>query len=214
MIQTSGDWLTSIWHLASGPLSSPIFVGMLRSFSSRRTGRPWPLSSMRMESRDFISSMSLRIVSTIFSPFPAGIISDLKWHSDSADLVFNFRSSHAASDVYSVNVETGKVDLWAKSITNGIDTSKFPEPELIHWTTFDKRILSGFLYRPPLKFTGKRPVIIDIHGGPEEQFRPGFGYDDAYFVKRFRYCQNLSETSVVIWLWQSVFTLGRRAEAE
>ena len=27
---------------------------------------------------------------------------------------------------------------------------------------------------PPAKFTGKRPVIIDIHGGPEGQSRPYF----------------------------------------
>src|SRR5262249_23149229 len=51
-----------------------------------------------------------------------------------------------------------------------------------HWPTFDKRILSGFLYRPPAKFTGKRPVIIDIHGGPEDQYRPEFGYEDNYFL--------------------------------
>jgi dipeptidyl aminopeptidase/acylaminoacyl peptidase len=25
-------------------------------------------------------------------------------------------------------------------------------------------------------------VIIDIHGGPEEQHRPGFGYEDNYFI--------------------------------
>jgi dipeptidyl aminopeptidase/acylaminoacyl peptidase len=27
----------------------------------------------------------------------------------------------------------------------------------------------GFLYRPPKRFTGKRPVLINIHGGPESQ---------------------------------------------
>ncbi len=55
-------------------------------------------------------------------------------------------------------------------------------PEVIHWTTFDNRTLSGFLYRPPTKFKGKHPVIIDIHGGPEEQYRPGFGHEDNYFL--------------------------------
>lgn len=27
---------------------------------------------------------------------------------------------------------------------------------------------------PPARFTGKRPVIVNIHGGPESQARPGF----------------------------------------
>jgi len=113
---------------------------------------------------------------------PVGVISDLKWRNDSTEIAFNFKSSRTPNDVYSVNVETGKVELWTRSVTNGVDTSKFSEPELIHWPTFDKRTLSGFLYRPPSRFTDKRPVIVDIHGGPEEQYRPGFLNEDNYLV--------------------------------
>ena len=46
--------------------------------------------------------------------------------------------------------------------------------ELIRWKSFDERELSGFLYPAAKKFTGKRPVVINIHGGPEGQARPGF----------------------------------------
>jgi dipeptidyl aminopeptidase/acylaminoacyl peptidase len=113
---------------------------------------------------------------------PIGLISDLKWHENSTDLAFNFKSPRAPNDVYSVDTQTNKVELWAKSITNGVDTEKFSTPELIHWTTFDKRSISGFLYRPSANFKGKRPVVIDIHGGPEDQYRPGFGYDHNYFL--------------------------------
>ena len=113
---------------------------------------------------------------------PVGVISDLKWRRNSTDLAFNFKSSKTPNDVYAVNTDTGKVDLWAKSVTNGFETEKLSEPELIHWTSFDKSTLSGFLYRPPSKFKGKRPVIIDIHGGPEEQYRPGFIYENNYFL--------------------------------
>ena len=35
--------------------------------------------------------------------------------------------------------------------------------------------MSGFLYRPDAQqFPGKRPLIVNIHGGPEAQSRPGF----------------------------------------
>jgi dipeptidyl aminopeptidase/acylaminoacyl peptidase len=35
--------------------------------------------------------------------------------------------------------------------------------------------VSGFLYLPdPAKFPGKRPLIVDVHGGPEGQSQPGF----------------------------------------
>jgi dipeptidyl aminopeptidase/acylaminoacyl peptidase len=115
-------------------------------------------------------------------PFTPSIISDLKWNKTSTDVAFNFKSPQTPNDVYSVNIETGKAELWGKSKKNGVDTEKFSTPELIHWTTFDKRTISGFLYRPPAKFKGKHPVIIDIHGGPEEQYRPAFGYEHNYFL--------------------------------
>src|SRR6185369_15975724 len=113
---------------------------------------------------------------------PLGVVSDLKWHSNSTDLAFNLKSPRSANDVYGINLSTGKAELWAKSVTNDVDIQKFSLPEVIQWTSFDKRTVSGFLYRPPDKFTGKRPVIIDIHGGPEEQYRPTFGYEHNYFL--------------------------------
>ena len=112
----------------------------------------------------------------------SSVLSDLKWNSSSTEIAFNFKSAQTPNDVYSINMETGKQEVWARSISNGVDTEKFAIPELIHWPSFDKRTISGFLYRPPSKFTGKRPVIIDIHGGPEEQSRPTFRYEQNYYL--------------------------------
>jgi dipeptidyl aminopeptidase/acylaminoacyl peptidase len=113
---------------------------------------------------------------------PAGSVSDLKWHTNSKDLGFVLVSARSPSDVYSLDVETGKVDRWTESETGGLNTSTFAEPELVRWKTFDDRTISGFLYKPPAKFTGKRPVIINIHGGPEAQFRPNYLGRNNYFV--------------------------------
>jgi len=113
---------------------------------------------------------------------PVGIISDLKWHSNSVDLGFNFKSPRTPNDIYSLNANTCKTEQWSKGIIGQLDVEKLPKPELIHWNSFDGKPISGFLYRPTGTFTGKRPVIIDIHGGPEEQYRPEFGYGDNYYV--------------------------------
>ena len=113
---------------------------------------------------------------------PAGIISGLKWHSNSADLAFDFKSPRTPNDVYSLDAGTGKVERWAKGFIGQVDAEKLPKPELIRWKSFDGRLISGFLYRPAGVSPGKRPVIIDIYGGPEEQSRPGFGYEDNYFI--------------------------------
>jgi len=113
---------------------------------------------------------------------PLGIISDLKWHDNSQDVAFNFKSARTPTDVYSLNIQTGKVEQWTKGKTGEIDITKIPEPELVHWKSFDGKAISGFLYRPPSKWTGKRPIVIDIHGGPEEQYRPSFWGQDNYIL--------------------------------
>ena len=77
---------------------------------------------------------------------------------------------------------SGEVTRWTYSETGGLDAATFAEPEPIQWKSFDGRPITGFLYRPPASFEGKRPVIIHIHGGPESQFRPEFRGPDNYFI--------------------------------
>ena len=111
-----------------------------------------------------------------------GVISNLRWHNNSADLAFSFVSARSIWDIYSLNSVTGKTERWVKGTSNALDADKFSEPEVIHWKSFDDRQISGFLYHPPAKFVGKRPVIIDIHGGPDDQARPDFNGADNYFI--------------------------------
>jgi len=106
---------------------------------------------------------------------PAGVIGSLGFHPNSEDLGVEVTSARSPLDVYSVNIRTGKVDRWTESETGGLNTAQFREPKLINWKSFDGRTITGFLYQPdPQKFPGKRPVIVNIHGGPEGQSRPVF----------------------------------------
>jgi dipeptidyl aminopeptidase/acylaminoacyl peptidase len=104
---------------------------------------------------------------------PVGLVSGLIWHRNGRDLAFGISSASSPGDAYSLDVTTGKLERWTMSET-AVKTDAFPEPELVRWKSFDGRMISGFLYRPPAKFTGKRPVLIEIHGGPEGQSRPDF----------------------------------------
>jgi dipeptidyl aminopeptidase/acylaminoacyl peptidase len=113
---------------------------------------------------------SVRRVPTL----PVGLIGNLHFRPDGKELAFDMSSAHAPDDVYSVDLASGKVERWTTSETGGIDASTFVEPALVHWKGTDGLALSGFLYRPPNTFTGRRPVIINIHGGPEGQSRPAF----------------------------------------
>ena len=114
---------------------------------------------------------------------PAGSVGGVQWHPLGKDLAFQLVSARCPTDVYSVEIASGKVERWTTSETGGVNTSKFSEPELVKWKSFDDRMISGFLYRPASKFTGKRPVIVNIHGGPEAQYRPGYLGASNYYTE-------------------------------
>ncbi len=114
---------------------------------------------------------------------PAGTIGEIQWHENNKDLAFSLTSAKSPSDVYSLDLSTGRLDRWTNSEVGGLNPRNFVEPQLIKWTSFDGKEISGFLYMPdPRKFPGKRPVIVNIHGGPEGQYQPGFLGRNNYFL--------------------------------
>jgi dipeptidyl aminopeptidase/acylaminoacyl peptidase len=105
---------------------------------------------------------------------PQGTLYGLQWHRNLPELAFSLSSARSPADIYSLDVVADKLTRWTSSAGEGRDTSDFVEPELVKWKSFDGREISGFLYRAPKKFGDKRPLVINIHGGPEGQYRPGF----------------------------------------
>jgi dipeptidyl aminopeptidase/acylaminoacyl peptidase len=120
-------------------------------------------------------------------PLPAADIFALKFHRDAKQglLAFNVAGARSPSDVYTWATAGGKntVTRWTASETGGIPAKQFVEPELVKWKSFDGKEITGFLYKPDVaKFPGKRPVIVNIHGGPEAQYRPGYLGRNNYFI--------------------------------
>ncbi|MGH7853149.1 MAG: S9 family peptidase [Candidatus Binatia bacterium] len=114
---------------------------------------------------------------------PVGVPGRVKWHRNGNYLGFTLSSARLPGEAFSVDLQSGKIERWTHSETGGLNTEKFVMPELIRWKSFDGKTISGFFYRPPGKFPGKRPVIIDIHGGPESQFRPWFIGNNNYYLQ-------------------------------
>jgi len=113
---------------------------------------------------------------------PVGVIGGIAWHNNNRHIGFTMSSARSVQDVYVLDTKNRTLERWTISETGGLNVGTFAEPELIRWKSFDGRMLSGFLYRPPKTFRGKRPVVIDIHGGPEAQFRPSFLGRTKYFI--------------------------------
>ncbi|MEY2528313.1 MAG: hypothetical protein QOJ05_403 [Verrucomicrobiota bacterium] len=118
-------------------------------------------------------------------PLPAVNISSPKFHQDPKQglLAFNVAGARSPSDIYTWAIARNTVTRWTASETGGIPGKQFVEPELVKWKSFDGKEITGFLYKPDAaKFSGKRPVIINIHGGPEAQYRPGYLGRNNYFI--------------------------------
>jgi dipeptidyl aminopeptidase/acylaminoacyl peptidase len=99
------------------------------------------------------------------------------------EIGLTFTSARSAADAWSVDPKTLKLTRWTQSETGGLDVTQNVEPELVTVKSFDGLAVSGFLYRPDAKkFPGKRPLIMNVHGGPESQSRPGFQGRNNYLL--------------------------------
>ena len=76
--------------------------------------------------------------------------------------------------------------------------------QIVRWKSFDGREISGLLSTPPARFAGKRPVLVDIHGGPESQAQLGFLGRYNYFLERARHRRDPAERARLVGLRQDL----------
>ena len=110
-----------------------------------------------------------------------GSISQLRWRPGSRELGFTLASLKAQGDVYSVDASLGTVTRWTSSETT-FNADALPLPEVVEWKSFDGTVISGVLYKPAARFTGPRPVLVNIHGGPDELQRVRWQGRSNYFL--------------------------------
>lgn len=113
---------------------------------------------------------------------PTGVLTALKFSPDGSKLAIGVNSSTSPADVWSWDVTGGVLTRWTTSETGGLDPAELVDPTLISFKSFDGLEVPAWIYRPK-GVTGRRPVIIDIHGGPEAQARPGFNTRQQAWVK-------------------------------
>ncbi len=138
----------------------------------------------------FSKLYALDLTTGAVAPLPdlpnPGIAGGIKFHPQGGRIAFTLLSAKTPGDIYTLTLGTARYVRWTESEVGPLDTATFRDPELMRWKSFDGREISGIIYRPdPAKFTGPRPVIIDIHGGPEGQSRPGFQSRKNYLINEF-----------------------------
>ncbi|MFT7222152.1 MAG: dipeptidyl aminopeptidase/acylaminoacyl peptidase [Candidatus Azotimanducaceae bacterium] len=108
---------------------------------------------------------------------PTGVIGRISFSPDSRKLALTINTPKTPSDTFVLSLgrsalASSDLTRWTYSEVGGLDTTKFIEPELIEFKTFDDRTIPAFYYKPAGE--GPFPVVISIHGGPEGQARPLF----------------------------------------
>ncbi len=100
---------------------------------------------------------------------PVGLVNNFEFTNDGKSLYFSQSTYDSSADIYKLELASNKIERWTDSEQGEMQKTDMSEPKLIEWNSFDGMKITGFYYPVSKKFTGKRPVLINIHGGPEGQ---------------------------------------------
>ncbi|MFZ9871794.1 MAG: S9 family peptidase [Steroidobacteraceae bacterium] len=139
----------------------------------------------RLELKDLGSNTTKRP-----SGLPAGLISNLRFDARGSQLGLTIESATSPRDAWSYNIEKDAALRWTSSEAGPIDPQRWQAAELVRYPTWDRvgkqpRQIPAFIYTP--RSSGPHPVVIDIHGGPEGQSRPGYSPYLQYLVNELGY---------------------------
>ncbi|WP_396595103.1 S9 family peptidase [Brevundimonas sp. R86498] len=157
----------STWDVDNFDLSDD---GRLLAWSTNEDGYS------KVAVRDFITRRALPQ-----PDLPAGVLGALEFSPDGSRLAIGLSTPSSSGDVWSWDVTGGGLTRWTRSEVGPLDPATFVTPELVRYPSFDGLQIPAFVYRPTTG-DGRRPVIIDIHGGPEGQARPGFSANYQQWV--------------------------------
>ena len=142
-------------------------------------------AQFNVDGRDELHFFDATTAKEVSAPaaLPNGNVGAASYDRSRGELAISVSNAQGPSQIYSLGND-GKVQQWTRaSAAPGLDTSGFSEQKIVRWKSFDGTSISGLLTAPPKKFTGKRPVLISIHGGPESQASFGFLGRNAYYVQ-------------------------------
>jgi dipeptidyl aminopeptidase/acylaminoacyl peptidase len=114
---------------------------------------------------------------------PGEIAGGLAFSRDGKRLALSVTGATAPSDVWVLDVPTGRFTQLTHTSHQGVDFAKLVRPELVTFKAHDGLGLSGWLYRPAGR-PGPAPFVVSFHGGPEGQERPSFRADYQALVSQ------------------------------
>jgi dipeptidyl aminopeptidase/acylaminoacyl peptidase len=121
---------------------------------------------------------------------PDGRIYEVRFDREGRRLAFAAETAQTPRDVYVYDLQSNAVERWTRSEAGPVDARTFVSTERIRYPTWDRtdgqpRLLTAYVYQP--RTSGPHPVVINIHGGPESQYRPDFDAFTQFLVNELGY---------------------------
>jgi pimeloyl-ACP methyl ester carboxylesterase len=108
-----------------------------------------------------------------------GVLEAIKYDHDSDTFALAFSTATSPTQIYTIEDDDRETVIQHTNETIlGIPENLLSGGEDLSYTTFDGQRVSARLYLPSdaLGFTGRRPVVYYLHGGPQGQERPDFSW--------------------------------------
>jgi dipeptidyl aminopeptidase/acylaminoacyl peptidase len=114
---------------------------------------------------------------------PEGIVGGFEFSPDGRRVALTLAGPARNPDVWVLEVSDDSARRVTRSSTAGIPPETFRRPHLVRYPTFDGREIPALFYEPG-GAGGGAPVVVNVHGGPESQTRPGFAPVTQYLLER------------------------------
>ena len=167
------DWLSDdIWESSSG------------SFSPSGNSVTW---STNIEGNTELYTRDLTVKRNTKVPLKHGVAilsgNPSPFSHSGKKILLYFNGPNSPNNLWSYDVSSMTSAQITFSFSGGIQGKNMVEPYLVHYSTFDGRTISAFLYVPfNLKPDHSTPAILYMHGGPTSQTQNSFNRSIQYFV--------------------------------
>ncbi len=108
---------------------------------------------------------------------------------DGKSLLLSHQDTQRPSDLWVYDLASGKPRQLSYSAVAGLNPNDLPAAQLVHYKSFDGKMISAFLWMPyNLKRNGANPAVVLPHGGPTGQTFASFSATAAALASRGYVC--------------------------
>jgi dipeptidyl aminopeptidase/acylaminoacyl peptidase len=104
-------------------------------------------------------------------------------------LIVSHQDSQRPSDLWIYDIRNSSTKQLTYSALAGLDPQRIPPSQLVHYRSFDRKIISAFVWLPDnMKRDGSNPGVVLPHGGPTGQTTDSFDRTVAALASRGYVC--------------------------